>query len=166
MLTLLLALTTAEARAPKGATELRVDDVTPAGDQHLVFLTDLDKTHVVPLQVGESEAIAVAFGLSDRVPPRPLTHMLFAGLATQLDARLQSVHIHTVVDGVYHARVTYRAKRRRIHLDARASDALALAVQAGAPIFMDDAVYADSGVPLAELKRVYETYGPGAPDLL
>ncbi|MCB9690289.1 MAG: bifunctional nuclease family protein [Alphaproteobacteria bacterium] len=143
-------------KPPRASVEVIVEDVSPAGDEHVVFLTNAERTRVVPVQVGESEAIAVAFRLAERTPDRPLTHDLLETLATHLDARVEQVHIHSLEDGVFKARITFRARRRLVHLDARASDAIVLALGQKLPIYMAQEVYDASGVEVADLLRALE----------
>jgi hypothetical protein len=151
---------------PRESVEVVVEDVTPAGGQHLVFLTDPARTHVVPLQVGEAQAIAVAFRLAERTPPQPHTHDLFEALSGHLGARLAHVHIHSLDGGDLAARLTYQVKRKRIDLEARASDAIVLAVGRSAPIYMSMEVYESTAVAVADLRRVMEEAGRSPAELL
>lgn len=141
-----------------------VEDVTPAGAEHVVFLTNPERTRVVPVQVRESEAVAVAFRLAERTPDRPFTHDLLDALAVQLDAKLEQVHIHSLENGTFHARVSYRQGRKVLHLDARASDAIVLALGRDLPIYMDQDVFERTGVEVADLIRALE--GRAARDVL
>lgn len=138
---------------PRESVRVVVEDVTPAGADHLVFLTNPKHTRVVPVQVRESEAIVVAYRLAGRTPDRPFTHDLLDELALQLDTRVQQVHIHSLDGGTFRARVTFRSKRRLLHLEARASDAIALALGAQAPIYLDRTLYDENGVEVADLLR-------------
>ncbi|MEZ4319831.1 MAG: bifunctional nuclease family protein [Myxococcota bacterium] len=138
-------------KPPKESVALHVDKVAPTGDGHVVFLTDDTQGRIVPITVGESEAIAIAFRLADRKPDRPLTHDLLEQALRGLGGEVVQVHVHTLTEGVFHARVTVRQKHRQLHLDARASDAIALALGPGLPIYMSADLYEETGVSMSEL---------------
>jgi bifunctional DNase/RNase len=117
----------------------------------VVFLTDAAHARIVPIQVGEGEAIAIAFRLADRSTERPLTHDLLQATIQALGAQVVQVRVHDLADGVFHATVILRRKRALIPLEARASDAIVLALGADLPVWMDRALYDRAGVSMEDL---------------
>ena len=93
----------------------------------------------LPIWIGPYEAQAIAVELEGVALPRPLTHDLMRELVEALEARLERVVVHQLVEGTYHARIELvRAGGARVTLDARPSDALALALRLHRPIFVED----------------------------
>ena len=102
---------------------------------------------VVPIWVGCNEATQMGIALEGVKFSRPMTHDLFLDALTNLDARIDHVYIHAVKGATFFAQLTLRQQGRLVELDARPSDALALAVREAAPIFMDDTVFAETSFP-------------------
>jgi bifunctional DNase/RNase len=99
----------------------------------------------LPIWIGPFEAQAIAIELEGVAPPRPLTHDLMGALVEALEARLERVVITQLVEGTYHARLDLvRGGGRPVSLDARPSDALALALRLHRPIFVEETVLATS----------------------
>ncbi len=161
MFAILLALLPLHARdpTPVDAVALQVEDVTPAGDAHIVFLVNGAHTRIVPIEVEEPEAVAVAYALAGRERDPPGIHALFGRFAAQARAHLEEVHIHSFRRGTFWARLTYRMRRRKLHVEARAADAIVLALHAGVPIHMARGIYEGAGVEIADLIRVMREEG-------
>jgi uncharacterized protein len=110
----------------------------------------------LPIWIGPFEAQAIAVELEGVTPPRPLTHDLMRKLVEALHGQLERVVVHQVVEGTYHARVELvRAGGAHVTLDARPSDALALALRLHRPIFVDEAVFAASSDRSAHASRAF-----------
>lgn len=117
----------------------------------LVLLREHDAPHrVLPIFIGESEAASIAVALSGQAPPRPLTHDLMATLVATLDVRVESVEVTDVVDGAFTASLVLSGPAGGQRLDTRPSDAIALAVRVGAPLYVDDAVLEQAGAVIGE----------------
>lgn len=101
---------------------------------------------ILPVFVGPPEAAAIALALSHIEPPRPLTHDLMATLVNALDATVLRVEITEVTDQAFLAQLVIRTAAGDRHIDARPSDALALALRVDAPILVSDDVLEQSGV--------------------
>ncbi len=114
--------------------------------QHVVILRELDRDRYLPIWIGPWEASAIAMKLQGQSPERPLTHDLFATVLDILGASVREVIITDLADETFHARVMLEAGGRPIEVDARPSDALALAVRTGARIFAAEAVLDRAGV--------------------
>lgn len=110
----------------------------------------------LPIWIGPFEAQAIVVELEGVRPPRPLTHDLMRELVEALHGQLERVVVHQLVEGTYHARVELvRAGGAHVTLDARPSDALALALRLHRPIFVDEAVFAAGGDGSAHASRAF-----------
>ena len=101
---------------------------------------------LVPIVMGTAEAHAIIGALQGLEQPRPLTHDLMANIMTTLQADLQRVDIHSFNDGTFFAALTLVQNGVSFVVDARPSDAVALAVRRGAPVFMDEGVFDETSV--------------------
>jgi uncharacterized protein len=104
-----------------------------AGERHLV------------IGIGPLEVVGIAAALSGTPPPRPLTHDLLCSALAACGARVTHAVIHGLVDGAFHARLTLDVQGRPAELDARSSDAIAVAVRVGLPILVEEAVLERAG---------------------
>lgn len=103
----------------------------------------------VPIWVGPMEVRAIGLQIENYEPPRPFTHDLIRELLRELDARVVKVVIHDVRDNTFYAHVHIERKRQRLAVDARPSDAIALALRTRAPIFVHQRVI-ERGAKTAE----------------
>ena len=129
-----------------GAQEVTVVGVfvDSHAQQPVVVLQGKRDKRSVALVVGAAEATGIALPLQNVTPPRPLTHDLFLTLFGRLDATLTRVVINDLRDNTYFATLYLTASGSAIELDARPSDAIALAVRAKAPVYVDDRVFSKS----------------------
>ncbi len=95
------------------------------------------KSRIVPIWIGSQEAMQIGVALEGIKPPRPLTHDLFLNALTNLDARVDHVVISDVAGQTFFAKLMMRSRGRLIELDARPTDAIALAVREGAPFYIE-----------------------------
>lgn len=116
-------------------------------NQPLVLLQDPGTGTVVPIWIGAPEAIAIAQWQQGLVPPRPLTHDLVLSALEATGTSLESVRISSVDEAVFHAELMLSTGDR---VDARASDAIACALRAGAPVLCAAEVLDAAGVELDE----------------
>ena len=111
------------------------------------------KLHIV---IGNFEAQSISLGLEKDIhPPRPLTHDLFSKFVTTANYELTSVIIYQIVDGVFFSNINFKNKENKEELimDARTSDAVAMAVRFDAPIYTTHQVLNEAGI-LLELEDV------------
>jgi len=101
-----------------------------------VFLIDTEGKKVLPILIGPFEAQAIALQLQGQHPPRPMTHDLMKNLCQELGGELEKVVITDIRDNTFYAQIYLRVSDKSISLDARPSDAIALALRFGAPIYM------------------------------
>lgn len=96
--------------------------------------------------VGTPEAQSIAFELQQSKPPRPLSHDLFKSLLQQLDIKLLEVLIYRYEDGIYFSKMFLRQNNEIIELEARTSDAVAIALRIKAPIYVFESILRYQGV--------------------
>jgi Uncharacterized conserved protein len=117
--------------------EMMVDSVRVhmLSSRHVVILKETERDRYLPIWIGQWEASAIAMRLQGLTPERPLTHDLFVAALAAVGARLDRVVVVEMSQETYHARLILGVGDRLIEVDARPSDALALAVRTGARIF-------------------------------
>jgi hypothetical protein len=114
--------------------------------RHVVILKENGRDRYLPIWIGPWEASAIAMRLQGLTPERPLTHDLFASALEAVDARVTRVVISDLADETFHARLFVEHDGKVGEVDARPSDALALAVRVGAPIFAAPSVLDQAGL--------------------
>lgn len=107
----------------------------------LVLLREQDAPHrMLPIFVGGAEATSIAVALSGEAPPRPFAHDVMASLVEELAGHVDSIEVTGLDDGSFQAAISVTGPAGEHRLDTRPSDALALAVRVGAPMFVSDDV--------------------------
>ncbi len=119
----------------------------------VVVLREHDEPHrLLPIFVGSTEAAAIALAVSGQAPDRPLTHDLMAALVRSLGGHLEAVEVTELSEGSFMASLRVHSPTGEHRIDTRPSDAIALAVRLGAPVFVSDAVLDEAGtLPLLEV---------------
>ena len=112
----------------------------PVTNVPIVLLRDADGQRVLPIWVGPAEANAIALQIENLSPPRPMTHDLLRDVVGALGVTVQRVIISDLKGSTYYAYLELRQGEDVILVDARPSDALALAARTRAPIFVRDSV--------------------------
>lgn len=122
--------------------EMKVVSVGVVGDDggNVVVLKEKDGKRVLVIAIGPAEATAIALPMEGMTPSRPLTHDLAMAIIQRLQARLHRVVIHDLRNDTYIGQLDLETERGVMEIDARSSDAIALAVRARAPIFVADSV--------------------------
>jgi bifunctional DNase/RNase len=131
-----------------GLVEMVIESVRVhmLSNRHVVILKDTEGDRYLPIWIGAWEASAIAMRLQGLAAERPLTHDLFAAALDRLGVRVERVVISELTDETYHARIHLERDGVQVEVDARPSDALALAVRAEVPIFAADEVLAQAGL--------------------
>ena len=129
----------ASVEAPAGSLKATVDGVLSTPDGPVVLLKPRASELVLPIWIGRAEARAIERARTNVVTPRPMTHDLFTDTLAALDAKLVHVRVDRLrPDGVYTGTLTFIEDGVVKTVDARPSDAMALALRTGAPIFVAD----------------------------
>ncbi|MFW6195059.1 MAG: bifunctional nuclease family protein [Chloroflexota bacterium] len=130
--------------------ELVIDSirVSLVNYQRVVILKERESDRFLPIWIGQLEADAIALKLQDMTPPRPMTHDLMHHVLSDLGGVVDRIIVSGLDHDTFFAKVMVTAAGRTITVDARPSDALALAVRAKAPIFAEESVLEHAGVRL------------------
>ena len=114
--------------------------------QHVVILREADRERYLPIWIGSWEAQSIAMRLQGVETERPLTHDLIASLLEELGVRVRRIVVSDLADETYRARIILSRDQDDYDVDARPSDAIALAVRVSAPIYATEAVLDRAGV--------------------
>jgi len=131
-----------------GLVEMQIESVRVhmLSNRHVVILKDTEGDRYLPIWIGAWEASAIAMRLQGLSAERPLTHDLFAAALQRLGVRVERVVISELSEETYHARIHLERDGVEVEVDARPSDALALAVRAEVQIFAAEEVLAQAGL--------------------
>ena len=116
------------------------------GKQPIVLLKTRDGNKFLPIWIGHPEAAAILMKLQGANTPRPMTHDLISEMLSELDVSCTRVAVTELRENTFYAEVTLQLNGREIPIDSRPSDALALAVRTGAPIFAAEDVISESAI--------------------
>ena len=112
----------------------------PYTNAYIIILRDDSNTEMLPIWVGKPEASAISFAMEGITTPRPMTHDLMKTVLDTADATVISVVVTDLKENTYYARVHLLYEDSEYSIDARPSDAIALALRAKAPVFVNDDV--------------------------
>ena len=116
---------------------------------YALILNEVDGDRKLPIVIGAFEAQSIAIALEKEIkPPRPLTHDLFKNFADRFDIIIKQVIIHKLVDGVFYSSIICERDKIEEIIDARTSDAIALALRFNAPIFTYKNILDKAGIYL------------------
>jgi bifunctional DNase/RNase len=118
--------------------------------QRVVILREKKAGRYLPIWIGAAEADAIAVKLQGVTVPRPLTHDLLVLVIDSLGATVDSIIVNDLKSDTFFAKIILNVDGGQVEIDSRPSDALALAVRAGVPIFVDEAVLDKAGILLDE----------------
>ena len=116
------------------------------GKQPIVLLKTVTGNTFLPIWIGHAEAAAILMKLQGAETPRPMTHDLLNDVLGELNAEIAKITVTELRENTFYALITLRASANEIEVDSRPSDALALAVRSGAPIFAAEDVIAESAI--------------------
>ncbi|HEX8464503.1 MAG TPA: bifunctional nuclease family protein, partial [Abditibacterium sp.] len=105
--------------------------------QTVVVLKDWEGAKLLPIWIGPAEARAIAIELEGARPARPLSHDLLLGIVASVRGRVTRVVINDLQDATFYATIDIDTPKGTKHIDARPSDAIAVAVRAKCPVFVD-----------------------------
>ena len=115
-------------------------------NQPLVLLREVEGTRYLPIWIGAVEATAIAFAQQGVVPPRPLTHDLMKNFMNAFNIDLQEIVICDLQEGIFYSKLVCVSEHDTVEIDSRTSDALALAVRFGCPIYTYDNILESAGI--------------------
>ena len=112
----------------------------PYTNAYIIILRDESNTEMLPIWVGKPEASAISFAIEGVTTPRPMTHDLMKTVLDTADAKVISVVVTDLKENTYFARLHLLYEDSEYSIDARPSDAIALALRSKAPVFVNDDV--------------------------
>jgi bifunctional DNase/RNase len=135
--------------------------IDPVTNTPIVILKDMDNNKAIPIWIGLFEASAIATELKKIVFPRPMTHDLFIEFMKSFDVTVVRIEIVDIRSNTFFANIYMKKEGHDFTIDARPSDAIAIALRANAPIFVDEIVIeksrnVDFGVKLNDLDKLKE----------
>jgi uncharacterized protein len=116
--------------------------------QRVVILKEKVSDRYLPIWIGPAEADAIAVKLQGVSVPRPLTHDLLSSVIDTLGASVNSIIVNDLKNDTFFAKVILQVDSKQVEVDSRPSDALALAVRTGVPIYADESVLEKAGIML------------------
>ena len=118
----------------------------PIGKQPIVLLKTADDDKFLPIWIGHAEAAAILMKLQGAAAPRPMTHDLLTNVISELQGEVVKVTVTELRENTFYANITIVQNGLEVEIDARTSDAIALAVRCDAQIFAADDVVEESGI--------------------
>jgi bifunctional DNase/RNase len=117
----------------------------------------------LPIIIGGFEAQSIAIELENMKPSRPLTHDLFKSFVESFDVTIGEVLIYNLVEGVFYAKIVCQKDGEVVELDARTSDAIAVGIRAGCPVYTFEHILSSAGI---QLEDEIEAEGPGQEEVV
>ena len=114
--------------------------------RRVVMLKEKTAPRYLPIWIGHFEADAIAIPMQNVPVQRPLTHDLLKGVIEQLGGKLTQVVINELADETFYAKLIVDRDGKKVEVDARPSDAIAIAIRAKVPIFVEEAVFEQAGM--------------------
>lgn len=151
------------------AVEMKVKGLTmdPKSKAFIVLLSDLENRHALPIWIGPFEANAIALKLSNTNLQRPQTHDLIPNILEAFDSEILKIEVMDLRDNTYYALIHIIADGRELTIDSRPSDAIAVALAVGAPIYVREKVLykaktveLDKDMDEDQLKEFLESLNP------
>ena len=127
---------------------------TQSGAYALV-LGEINGRRRLPIIIGSFEAQAIAIEIEKMTPSRPLTHDLFKSFAEAYHISIQEVIIYNLVDGIFYSKLICTDGKKSLEIDARTSDAIALAVRFDCPIYTYEFILSSAGIDIEGNEFVY-----------
>lgn len=131
---------------------------------NVVLVRPKESDVAVPIFIGQLETQSILIGLGRVEMPRPLTHDLLLSIVSSLGARLVRIEISDLRDGTFFARLVLLLPTGELTMDARPSDAIALAVRCGADVFIAESIVEEVGVPVDMIREAPRSDGAAADD--
>ncbi|RLC92934.1 MAG: bifunctional nuclease family protein [Chloroflexi bacterium] len=129
--------------------EVKVDSIQVSlmSEHRVILLKEIDAKRLLPIFIGPYEAEAIAIRLRNIELPRPLTHDLLNNVIAEMGGKLSHITVNALRNDTFYAYITVKLNGQELEIDSRPSDAIALAVRANVPIFVEDTVMAEGIVP-------------------
>lgn len=128
--------------------EVKIYSIATSLTESIIFLDEVNGSRILPIWIGPQEAQAIAIRLSGYPSPRPMTHDLLFSLIRELDHTVEKVVVRDISENTYYSSIhlVSRDGASRRTVDSRPSDAIAVAVRFGCPIYVSEAVFSKTQV--------------------
>lgn len=124
-----------------------------SGGAYALILTEVNGSRRLPIIIGSFEAQAIALELENIKPPRPMTHDLLKSMIQGFDAIVKQVFISDLSEGTFYSKIILERGDQLFEVDARPSDAIALAVRFDSEIYVNDSILKQAGILTEEEQR-------------
>ncbi len=136
---------------------------------YIVVLRDETGKKILPIWIGAAEGNSIALAMSNVKPARPLTHDLIVGIFDRLEVEVARVVVSDLIESTFYASLYLLHNNKEFHIDSRPSDAIAVAIRTGAPVFVEEEVLSkqDSSTIDSWMKNLGEggsSSGGGGPE--
>ncbi len=124
--------------------EMKVEGLLfdPRSNMYILLLKEIEASGTLPIWIGKPEADSIALALGKVATPRPLTHDLVKNITDGLKVKITRVVVTEIIDNTYYALIHVSDGKKETLIDSRPSDAVAVALRASAPIFVEDSIMA------------------------
>ncbi|MBS1126291.1 MAG: hypothetical protein H6Q93_280 [Nitrospirae bacterium] len=124
--------------------EMKVEGLLfdPRSNMYILLLKEIDGAGTLPIWIGKPEADSIALALGKVATPRPLTHDLVKNIVEGLRIKITKIVVTEITDNTYYALIYLNDGTKETLVDSRPSDAVAVALRAGVPIFVEDSIMA------------------------
>lgn len=128
--------------------QIQVEKISfyPPSKGYAILMKETTGNRFLPVIVGSFEAQSIALALEDVQMPRPMTHDLFCNILEDLSVEVNEVVISELMEGTFYSKIVLAGPKGTTDVDARPSDAIALALRVGAPIFASESVMEEAAV--------------------
>lgn len=122
--------------------EMKVEGLLfdPRSNMYILLLKDVDGPDTLPIWIGKPEADSIALAIGKVATPRPLTHDLICNMMDALIVKTTRIVITQIMDNTYYALIYVTDGKKEVPVDARPSDAVAVALRTSSPIFVEDEI--------------------------
>ncbi len=131
---------------------------------YALILAQANGPYRIPVVIGAAEAQSIAMKMEGLTPPRPMTHDLFVSFAHAFGVKLKEVFIYKFEDGIFSSELTFADEDRTVTLDSRTSDAIAIAMRTGAPIYTTPEILDETGFVMEVREEESETEAEDEPE--
>lgn len=143
--------------------EAGIDNISVSNLGFIVFLKAVGDTRVLPIFIGANEAHSIAIAFNNQTPPRPLTHDLLKNILGMLDVEVVRIQVTALSENTFYGRIHLRKEGiEEMDIDARPSDAIALALRYKVPIYIHKDVYKSAAIQVKETDAGEESIAEAA----
>ncbi len=133
--------------------EAEIWTVARTDQGNAVLVRPLGAELAVPIFIGQLETQSILIGMGNVPMPRPLTHDLFLSLLKELEVTLDRIEITSLKEGTFFAKLMLSKEDSSLSIDARPSDAMGIAVRHKCPIYIEESVVDEAGIPLSSISE-------------